>query len=229
MINYRVECQSLGKIVAAVMSGNYFDQLQGVDALVGLFKVMEVFDTPVRRRAICDDIIPLYEFVVSNNVPQRLIEMLDIGQVPLRAKLLTFFNLFVAGPNIASTPEDSVLHSDNMFFKKLVISYGLIGKLLPLLVPTDVGITSLAVECIGKLAADNFECRDYILQSGALESVSALITDTTPVELLQHVSTTIAYFCGVSHPSNCLPNWPLVLVIFYSHISLLLILIRSFY
>lgn len=48
----------------------------------------------------------------------------------LASRILTYF---IPGPRIASTPEDSLLHPNQMFFKKLVISEGGVPVLIKLL------------------------------------------------------------------------------------------------
>jgi hypothetical protein len=92
-----------------------------------------------------------------------------------------------------------------------------------------------AILCLGVIAANNPECRDFILQNGALSSLLSLIHIQTPLPILRKLSWTLSILCGVTHPSDKLPAWEWVSSHTHTHthtlslsLSLILTLLTSF-
>jgi len=100
----------------------------------------------LERRAIVDDIAHLYEQIVRHNLPRKWIEQLKAVDMPmLQFQALRALTLFVPGPRIASTPTESVLHPSKMFFKKLVITEGIVPILFQLCESPVIDVMSQSV------------------------------------------------------------------------------------
>jgi len=111
--------------IAALNNANRFDQIESSDNLTKMLSIVEVFPSPSERRAVADDIVVLFEHLVRNNCVARMIYLLrDNSQQVLQMNLLRCLAYFAPGPRIASTPKESLLHPDSMFFKKIIISEG---------------------------------------------------------------------------------------------------------
>jgi hypothetical protein len=68
-----------------------------------------------------------------------------------------------------------------------------------------------AILCIGVIAANNPECRDFVLQNGALTVLLQLVQVQTPLPILRKLAWTLSILCGVTHPTDKLPKWEWVL------------------
>lgn len=97
-----------------------------------------------------------------------------------------------------------------MFFKKLVIAEGAVPIFIKLLESPIIEVKEQAAHVLGVLAATNPECRDFVLQNGAMVPLCALVTLQTPVNLVRKISWTLSVLCGVTHPADKLPPWELV-------------------
>lgn len=75
----------------------------------------------MERRAIADDIVPLFEFLVKAQIPSRFIKLISYNQPELQLHVLKALTYFAPGPRIGSTPETSILHPSKMFFKNMLL------------------------------------------------------------------------------------------------------------
>jgi hypothetical protein len=64
-----------------------------------------------------------------------------------------------------------------------------------------------AILCIGVIAANNPECRDFVLQNGALTHLLQFVQVQTPLPILRKLAWTLSILCGVTHPHDKLPKW----------------------
>lgn len=106
--------------LTALFSSSRFDHTEGAAHFAKLLHIIEVcfshapsispqvFSTPQERRAVVDDVISLYEKLVQNHVPKRLIQLSQYTDQPaLQLQCLRALSLYAPGPRIASTPRTS--------------------------------------------------------------------------------------------------------------------------
>jgi len=74
-------------------------------------------------------LIHLRRISLTSLFPSLFFSFLSSFFQELAARILSYF---APGPRIASTPEDSLLHPNQMFFKKLVIAEGAVPILIKL-------------------------------------------------------------------------------------------------
>lgn len=58
----------------------------------------------MERRAIADDIVPLFEFLVKSQIPARFVKLIAYDQPELQLHVLKALTYFAPGPRIGSTP-----------------------------------------------------------------------------------------------------------------------------
>lgn len=81
-----------------------------------------------------DDIVRIYETIVRGNLVPLLLKLTEPDNAPqVQWEALRSVTYFAPGPRIASTPEDSLLHPNQMFFKRLLIQENVIQRCLVLL------------------------------------------------------------------------------------------------
>lgn len=80
------------------------------------------------------------------------------------------------GPRIASTPEESLIHPNYMYFKKLILFDNGLVILFQLLHSSVREVREQAVLAFGSLAAHNSEVRDVLLRHGILNELLSLVT-----------------------------------------------------
>jgi hypothetical protein len=109
-------------------------QLEAVICLSKLLSIVEVFRTPIERRSVADDIVRIFEYVVRGSFVPILVKLADSSPTPqIQWEALRCLTYFAPGPRIASTPENSLLHPSQMFFKKLIIAENALPVLVKLL------------------------------------------------------------------------------------------------
>lgn len=194
----------------ALNSDNPLSQLEAMTNVVKLLSIVEVFATPQERRGVAEVIIKIFELFVQTGMTPRIIHILQTSdpQRPqlqeLAARILTYF---IPGPRIASTPEDSLLHPNQMFFKKLVISEGGVPILIKLLHHPVPEVRQQGVLALGWLAAHNPECRDHLLHHRVVPALLHISGNVTDLEVAKALSWTFSILCGVTHPRSKLPSW----------------------
>jgi len=214
-LQYLGECkkimESFESLVNRLNSDSHHLQLEGLTNIAKLLAIVEIFRTPHERRGVAEVIIKIFEMVVQTSITPRVIHLLQYSNVPqaqeLAARIISYF---APGPRIASTPEDSLLHPNQMFFKKLVVSEGAVPILIKLL---DSPYNEVKIQCVlalGCIAAHNPECRDHLLRQNVVLAIRNLVSGQFPVELLKAVSWLMSLLCGVTHPRTKLPGWDLI-------------------
>jgi Ca2+-binding EF-hand superfamily protein len=212
LLEYRQHMMRIDHIVNAIRGGHRSDQLEATTLLAKLLSITQVFATPMERRAVAEDIVAIFEVVVKSNLVSHLIRLLQEGadHPLLQFQALRALSFFLPGPRVASTPKESVLHPSKMFFKKLVIAEGAVPIFIKLLESAIIEVKEQAAHVLGVLAATNPECRDFVLQNGAMAPLCSLVTLQTPINLLRKISWTLSVLCGVTHPADKLPPWELI-------------------
>eukprot|EP01128_Nolandella_sp_AFSM9_P010431 TRINITY_DN7206_c0_g1_i1.p1 TRINITY_DN7206_c0_g1~~TRINITY_DN7206_c0_g1_i1.p1 ORF type:complete len:1094 (+),score=255.51 TRINITY_DN7206_c0_g1_i1:127-3408(+) len=207
LLQYRNGMEGIPDALTALFSSSRFDHHRGASHFAKLLHIVEVFNTPQERRTVVDDIVPLFEKLIQNNVPKRLVQMCQFSdQPPLQLQALRAISLFAPGPRVASTPRDSLLHPSQMYFKKVLFKENAVTVVFQLCASPVLEVMNQAVICVGAFAAHNPETRDFLLQNGVLEPLLKLVRTDAPVDLLINVSWSLAVLCGVTHPSHSLPN-----------------------
>jgi hypothetical protein len=100
-----------------VVVGREREALDVVNCIVQCLSVVEVFPTAADRRTVADDIVQLFELVARLAVVPALVVCLRSAPA-IAAAAAHAIRLIAPGPRIASTPESSLLHPSQMFFKK---------------------------------------------------------------------------------------------------------------
>eukprot|EP00007_Cunea_sp_BSH-02190019_P007547 CAMPEP_0174234814 /NCGR_PEP_ID=MMETSP0417-20130205/4453_1 /TAXON_ID=242541 /ORGANISM="Mayorella sp, Strain BSH-02190019" /LENGTH=1117 /DNA_ID=CAMNT_0015313229 /DNA_START=45 /DNA_END=3398 /DNA_ORIENTATION=- len=197
-------------LIADLGSQSITQQVEGVKSLASLLYIVEAFPTPIERRRVVDVIVKIFEMIVQLQVVPRLVQFLRSGQAPLlqyhAARCLT---MIAAGPRIAGTPDDSVLAPKHMFFKKLVMSEGVVPVFVSLL-SAAIELREQAVVALGTLAANDPPPRDFLLQQGVIGPLVQLVRNDAPRSLMRKLSWTLSVLCGVTHPRERLPNFQLI-------------------
>lgn len=203
---YRNAMGNIGRAITVVNSDHRFEQMDAVSHLAKLLSIVEVFGTPSERRAVADDIVALFEQLVSAGIVKRLVLLMrDSSQPTLQYHCLRCLFYFAPGPRIASTPRESLLHPDQYFFKRLITSEAALPVLFTMLLNPNNEVREQAVLVLGTLAAHNFEARDYVLEQGGMSALLQLVNANAPLDVVRKVSWAISVLCGVTHPTTKLP------------------------
>lgn len=89
-------------------------------------------------------------------------------------------------------------------------------KLLSSSVPD---VREQAVWALGNIAGDSPQCRDYVLQQGALRPLLNLLSENNKLSMLRNATWTLSNFCRGKSPQ---PDWELV-----RHLSLSTVLFNA--
>eukprot|EP01087_Luapelamoeba_hula_P013814 TRINITY_DN3982_c1_g1_i5.p1 TRINITY_DN3982_c1_g1~~TRINITY_DN3982_c1_g1_i5.p1 ORF type:complete len:859 (+),score=157.44 TRINITY_DN3982_c1_g1_i5:1017-3593(+) len=212
-IRFLAECKKtiemFDALVARLNSDSQHMQIEALTNIAKLLSIVEVFPTPQARRGVAEMIIKIFELVVQTSITPRLVHLLQYtNSAQTQELVLRIFTYLAPGPRIASTPEDSLLHPNQMFFKKLVVSENAVPLLIKLITATAVPEVRLqAVMVIGWIVAHNPEVRDFVLRNNVVPPLCTLVHPQAPVELLKTVSWVLSLLCGVTHPRTRLPAW----------------------
>ncbi|XP_045686037.1 importin subunit alpha-8-like [Phyllostomus hastatus] len=76
-----------------------------------------------------------------------------------------------------------------------VVEGGAVQALVELLSSPHMNVCKHAVLALGNIAGDGPEFRDVVISSNAIPRLLALISSTTPVTFLQHITRTLSYLC----------------------------------
>eukprot|EP01119_Soliformovum_irregulare_P013118 TRINITY_DN3460_c0_g1_i1.p1 TRINITY_DN3460_c0_g1~~TRINITY_DN3460_c0_g1_i1.p1 ORF type:complete len:953 (-),score=284.24 TRINITY_DN3460_c0_g1_i1:498-3326(-) len=187
-----------------------FKHYEAVQCIARLFSIVEVFNSPQERRTVSEDVARVFEAFVRSNLMPFIIRAAESQETLIQFEALRILVYFIPGPRIASTPEDSLLHPNQMFFKKLATQHGVIALFISRLASPTLEIREQAVLGLGAVASYNPDARDFVLRSGVLNPLLHLINTQTPLPLLRKIAWTLSVLCGVTHPLNQLPSWAFI-------------------
>lgn len=192
--------------------------LQGVEAVANMLSICDVFPTPESRYAMGDLFLKIFARVGETGMMKRIVNFLspdcvsgyNEGSYQLQYQACRVVTYFAPGPRVAHTPLDSILHPSKRMHKNFLITAGAAHFLRKLLESRCREVRDQAIVAIGMLARDDFEVRDLLLQLGCFHVMVNLINDAAPLELLLHITWTVAIFSGASHGTEHPPDYKLV-------------------
>lgn len=96
---------------------------------------------------------------------------------------------------------------------QVVINAQAVPEFIKLLSSPVPDVREQAVWALGNIAGDSPQCRDYVLQQGALRPLLNLLSENNKLSMLRNATWTLSNFCRGKSPQ---PDWDLVCSIIYS-------------
>lgn len=96
---------------------------------------------------------------------------------------------------------------------QVVINAQAVPEFIKLLSSPVPDVREQAVWALGNIAGDSPQCRDYVLQQGALRPLLNLLSENNKLSMLRNATWTLSNFCRGKSPQ---PDWDLVCSIVYS-------------
>ena len=90
---------------------------------------------------------------------------------------------------------------------QVVINAQAVPEFINLLSSPSQDVREQAVWALGNIAGDSPNCRDYVLQQGALRPLLALLSEHHKLSMLRNATWTLSNFCRGKSPQ---PDWELV-------------------
>lgn len=89
----------------------------------------------------------------------------------------------------------------------MVINAQAVPEFINLLSSSVLDVREQAVWALGNIAGDSPQCRDYVLQQGALRPLLTLLSEHHKLSMLRNATWTLSNFCRGKSPQ---PDWELV-------------------
>lgn len=90
---------------------------------------------------------------------------------------------------------------------QVVINAQAVPEFIKLLSSPVPDVREQAVWALGNIAGDSPQCRDYVLQQGALRPLLNLLSENNKLSMLRNATWTLSNFCRGKSPQ---PDWDLV-------------------
>lgn len=88
-----------------------------------------------------------------------------------------------------------------------MIKANAVPEFIKLLTSPVLDVSEQAVWALGNIAGDSPQCRDYVLQQGALRPLLSLLSENHKISMLRNATWTLSNFCRGKSPQ---PDWELV-------------------
>eukprot|EP00026_Physarum_polycephalum_P001739 Phypoly_transcript_01741.p1 GENE.Phypoly_transcript_01741~~Phypoly_transcript_01741.p1 ORF type:complete len:1057 (+),score=244.85 Phypoly_transcript_01741:163-3171(+) len=224
-------------IILTLKAGHIDHLLPAVSKLHELLRILEIFHTPVQRRSIAEDVLRIFSLVLEQGFVEPLVKCLYLQHIELQLLALSSLRLIAPGPCIASTPHDHILHPDKMLFKRIIYTQNPFAMIVSLISGPNPRLCEEALAFVATFAQHHPECRDAVLEHGALPPILTMASlaqrnaqlhsptlspnpsHPPPVlssyamnanEELAKVVRAMVVLLGVSQPVTKLPPWALI-------------------
>jgi hypothetical protein len=77
LLEYRQHLQRIDRIIEALRSRNRQDELEACTLFAKLTSIVQVFSTPLERRAVSDDVVAIFEVIVKHNLSSLFVKYLQ--------------------------------------------------------------------------------------------------------------------------------------------------------
>eukprot|EP00455_Lapot_gusevi_P001571 TRINITY_DN10610_c0_g1_i1.p1 TRINITY_DN10610_c0_g1~~TRINITY_DN10610_c0_g1_i1.p1 ORF type:complete len:512 (-),score=101.14 TRINITY_DN10610_c0_g1_i1:6-1541(-) len=200
---------TLPQLITTILNSN--DQTEATRCTIVIADILSICDffrTPEERFEIGDFLVQIFQRVCEGGLLERIVKFLTCHDLPdLQYAAARIVSYIAPGPRVAHTPLDSTLHPDKMYHKSLIINSGAVAYLLPLLESPHLIIQEQAVVALGRIASNNSEARDFVLNLGAYPLLTSVIKEGTAVSLIRKTTWALSVLCGHTHLRSSPPPY----------------------
>jgi hypothetical protein len=76
-MEYRQHLQRIDRVIEALRSRNRNNELEACTLFAKLFSIVQVFPTPLERRAVADDVVAIFEITIKQNLTPLFVRYLQ--------------------------------------------------------------------------------------------------------------------------------------------------------